>query len=290
MGITRNQQSAARILYFDYFCLCYFIYILFGFTFFPETIISFFNNGDDPIERAIVSDLGSSYIRIASFSYMTVAIGFSISMYMRSVEKVIYPQIISILSVMLNTGLNFLLIEGRYGAPALGVEGAAIATVISSTVSLVLLASLVLLSKQPIFMLRIREFKQITKEFLAHVFKTSLYVTFNETIWGLGMTMYLIAISYISANAVAAMSIANSIMGLTWFLNSGISTAAAIMLGNAMGRNDLELAKTWGKSSLYYPSLGDLSSVVFSFSLTDQSLIYSLMHLILLEEVLSLSL
>jgi Na+-driven multidrug efflux pump len=72
-------------------------------------------------------------------------------------------------------------------------------------------------------------------------------VAINETIWGLGMSAYLMAIGYISAGAIETVQISNQIMGLFWVANAGISTACAIMLGNKLGENQIELAKKWGK-------------------------------------------
>ena len=175
---------------------------------------------------------------------------------MRSVEKVLYPQIIAALTVSINTFLNYALIHGNLGFPEMGVEGAALATVTSSVIGSLFLIGYLVHSKQEVFKIKFYEFKNITKEFVIKLFKKALPVAFNETIWGLGMSFYLIAYAFIGEESISSIVISNQFIGLFWSFMAGLSSACAIMLGNKLGENKLELAKKWGikftKLSVYF--------------------------------------
>lgn len=239
--------------------------------FFPAFIVGLYNNGDDLYDKLIIEAYGVRYLRIVSFSYITMAVGFTIQMLMRSVEKVIFPQVISVLTVLTNTGLNYLLINGNLGFPRLGVEGAATATVISSTLGMTILIFYMIFSKQQVFNVKLREIKNISRDFISEISKKALPVAVNETAWGLGMSMYLMAIGFISAGAIEAVQISNQIMGLFWVANAGIATACSIMIGNKLGENQVDLAKKWGrkfvKLSLYAGLLFGLLLFILSGSI-----------------------
>ena len=214
--------------------------------FFPEFIVGLYNNGDDLIQRGIIQNYAVDYLKIISYSYFFMTANFVIIMLMRNTEQVVFPQIISVITVIINTLLNFVLITGRFGFPSLGVEGAAIATVISSGVGFVLLLSRMKFSTHEVLKVNFKEYKNITKEFIGKLTHKALPVAINETVWGLGMSMYLMAMGFIGGTAVASVQISNMIMGLFWVANAGISTACAIMIGNKLGENKIELARSWG--------------------------------------------
>lgn len=243
-----------------FFSTLFFVVVHFN----PEFIISLYNNSDNALERTSIELYGVKYLTIVSFNYFAMTIGFSIMMLMRSVERVIFPQMISIGVVLLNTLLNYLLINGNYGFPQMGVEGAALATVISSTTGAVILISFMLFSKEEVYKVKFNKIKEITRDFLSMLAKKALPVAINETIWGLGMSAYLMAVGFIGTEAIASMQISSQIMGMFWVANAGISTACAIMIGNKLGENNLELAKEWGKK---FVKLSFYAGVIFGIIL-----------------------
>ncbi len=214
--------------------------------FFPEFIVGLYNNGDDLVQRAIIKTYAVDYLRIISYSYFFMAANFVIIMLMRNTEQVVFPQIISVITVLINTALNFVLITGRFGFPRLGVEGAAIASVISSGLGFTMLLLRMKMSNHKVLKVKFREYKNITRDFINKLAHKALPVGINETIWGLGMSMYLMAMGFIGGSAVASVQISNMVMGLFWVANAGISTACAIMIGNKLGENEIALAKSWG--------------------------------------------
>jgi putative MATE family efflux protein len=225
------------------------IFFIFGF-FFSETVISFYNNSGDLTATPLIQDFGVKYLKIATFSYPFTAITFVVSMMMRSMEKVIFPQLVAVMMVVLNTTLNYLLINGNFGFPAMGIEGAAIATLISSMLGAIIFALYIFTTKRSEFRVKISLIKTITKDFLRKLLKKALPVALNETLWGLGMTLYLIAFSFVSADAIPSYHISNQIMSMFWVFNAGVASACAVMLGNKLGEEKIEIAKLWGKKFL----------------------------------------
>lgn len=222
------------------------VFVIFG-KIFPDFIVGLYNHIEDPVAHELVQTMGVNYIKIASLGYYFTAMSFVIIMLMRSMERVIFPQLVTFFTVILNTCLNYVLINGYFGFPELGIEGAATATVISSFIGMLILVLSVVLSKEEIFKIPLSLIKEIDFTFLKKLFSKALPVMFNETLWGLGMTSYLIAFTYIDDNALATYHIANLIIGMFWVVNAGISSACAIMLGNKLGEKDIETAKIYGK-------------------------------------------
>lgn len=239
------------------------IFFIMG-KFFPEFVIGIFNNGDNISERAIIKSFGVEYLSIAPFSYFTISISFMIGMWMRSVERVVYPQIIAILVVILNTFLNYTLISGNFGFEAYGVKGAAIATLISSGIGTILLIMYLIKSKEEVFKIKFGLYKEISKDFIHRLFEKALPVAINETMWGLGMTVYLAAYGFIGNDSLTSIHISNQIMGLFWVFTIGVSTACGIMLGIKLGENKLDLAKQWG---IKFTKLTFTLGIVFGISL-----------------------
>jgi len=212
-----------------------------------------------------VRAFGIQYLKIASISYITITFTQMFSILMRSVEDVVVPQFIQIFVIFLNTGLNYILISGRLGFQAYGVAGAAYATVISSSLGLLILITYMLLSSSPVYNIKWSARKDITKDFVFRILKRTMPVLANETFWGLGMSMYLIAFGFISPLAITSLTIANQIMGLIWFANGGVSAAAAIMLGHKLGENKLDEAKVYAKRFVRINLLTSLTIGVILF-------------------------
>ena len=83
----------------------------------------------------------------------------------------------------------------------------------------------VVISKEEVFRIKLRVIKEIDFSFLKLLFSKALPVMINEAFWGLGMSMYLIAFSFINDSAFPSYHIANTIIGMFWVVNAGISSA-----------------------------------------------------------------
>jgi len=229
---------------------------------FPTSIIRLFNMNETPNQNVIT--LGTQYLLIASFSFVTSTTSFAISMLARSVQKVFIISIIQSSGVLINTVLNFILIHGKLGLPAMGVEGAALATLISSSFTMTVSILYLVFTKERALKIQLNQLFKITKEFTEKIFKTVIPVVFNETFWGLAMTMYLIAYGFIGDKEVGSIYLSNQINSLFWVATIAVANAAAAMLGKKLGENDLETAKDW---ELRFRKLGMVAGVLLGICL-----------------------
>ena len=216
---------------------------------FPEIALRFYST--DP--KVIAT--GSSYLRIVGWVYMVTAVTFAYSSVLRATGFVRVPMVVSVSALSLKTLLNYCLIFGNFGMPALGVEGAAISTVIARLIELAAILAITYWRKLPPAG-RIAELLSFNREFLVKVLKTSLPVLINEMLWSLGITTYNMVYGRIGTEAFAAMNIATSIEGLAFVIFVGLSEATGIMIGNRIGAGDEGKAYGYARQTLMITTIG----------------------------------
>jgi len=213
------------------------IFFIIGF-FFPKPFLSLLVNDQEVIS------IGASYMKIVSFSYLFTAVTFSVSVTSRSIEQAFIPMIVSGISLVLNTILNWILIFGHFGFPEMGVQGAAIATLIARVVEFALLAGLIY-SRGSILVAKFNELLSFNKAFVKKVFAIALPVIINEGFWALGTVAYSAAIGRINADAVAAFFIAKSIFRFFEVAYIGLASACGVMIGKEIGAGNEDVAESY---------------------------------------------
>ncbi len=190
--------------------------------------------------------MGAAYLAVAAFSYPCTAVTNTYVAMLRAVNRVKEPVMISCAAIVTNVCFNYILIFGKLGAPAMGVTGAALATLIARVVEVVLIFSVVYLGKTPLAC-GLKELFGWSRAFLKKFFITALPVIINEFIWGLGTTIYSMAYGRMGDDEVAAITIATTIQDMVVVLFQGLSAATAVILGNEMGAGQLKRAEVYGK-------------------------------------------
>lgn len=227
----------------------------------PESVMRIFTNQPGAIAE------GSAYLRIIGWCYVPTAITFAYVFIMRSTGKVKLPMYVSTVAIGVNTFLNWLLIYGNMGAPALGVRGAAIATVIARTGEMVVML-LIIYQQRDVAAAKLRELIDIDKAFLGKYFVTVLPVIANELIWAVGVTMYDLVYGRMGESVMAAMGIAKTIEQFGFFLIYSLGNAAGVILGNQMGTGDMTHVFAYAKKLLRLMIIAGLmmSGVFFAIS------------------------
>lgn len=204
----------------------------------PETVMRIFTTSQDSIV------LGAKYLRIAALAYPFIALTNVYVAMLRAVNRVVFPVIGSCIAIAINICLNYVLIFGGFGAPALGVAGAAIATLTARVIEIGLMFAYVYARKMPIACGLSGLFGWQTA-FIRVFAVTSVPVIANEFMWGLGTTMYSLAYGRMGDEAVAAITIATTIQDIVVVLFQGLSAAAAVILGHELGAGKLKRAEKY---------------------------------------------
>lgn len=202
----------------------------------PEFVMGIFTNSPRTIE------LGAKYLLLVALSYPMTAVTNIYIATLRSVNQVKIPVIISMVSICVNVCANYVLIFGHLGFPAMGVEGAAIGTLIARIVECGSILVIVYVKKGPAAA-KLREMVSIGKEFIGKYFGVVTPVILNEFMWGLGVTLYSLVYGRMGDAAVAAITVTQNIEQILQVVFMGIANAAAIILGNEMGGGHLKDAK-----------------------------------------------
>ena len=223
----------------------------------PEWILAVFS------KDMRVVDLGSDYLRIVCLSYVLSAVSMSFAMVLRSVERPKLPLLVTFISLVLNTALNYLLIFGKLGFPALGVKGAAIATAVSRFMEFTVMLVIVYGRKTPLAG-RIGEFLDISAAFARQYFRITIPVVLNEVGWALGFTMYKVVFARMGTEVIAAVNIAETVTNLLLVVFHGTSNACAVMIGNLLGAGEDKKAYNY---AVRFSIIGPLLGVVIGFVL-----------------------
>lgn len=214
----------------------------------PGKIISLFN------KDSIVIDLGGKYLFIALFSYIFTAVTFIYSFSLRSIGNTVAPLIVNIVALLCNVFFNYVLIFGKFGAPALGVEGAAIATLIARAVEAIILVFLVY-KDNGVFAANLTELKDLNVEFFKKSYKIILPVLLNDVFWAVASLIYSVVYGRMGTGATAAVQICNTVSNMFMVVTFGMASASAIMVGNSIGegkeKQTIDYAKKFMVLSLY---------------------------------------
>ncbi|MBQ3797614.1 MAG: MATE family efflux transporter [Butyrivibrio sp.] len=221
-----------------WFCGIVSIIFFLACEFAPEKLMLFFASDSELIS------IGSSYLKIAGFSYLLTGISECYLAIMKVTEHVRTGAFISSSAVVINILLNGVLIFGLLGAPRMEARGAALATTISRVIQLCL--CLGLSSGQKYIRPAIDRFFKIPKLLIGDFFKQCLPLMGGCLCWGIGFTSYTAIMGHMGVDAAAANSVAAVVRDLVCCACNGIGTAAGIMVGNELGAGRLELGKAYG--------------------------------------------
>lgn len=247
---ARNETGIRRVatvaLLGSLLCLLpFFLLSLFA----PRLVISFFNS--DPA----ILDIGGRYLRIALWSYPALAMNGVLAATLRSVGQVKLPMVASLLSAALNVLCNYCLIFGAGPIPALGIEGAAIATVISAWFGPVLLLLVSILRKN-VLCGSLRSYFGLSRGEVTGAMRRILPVVGNEVLYGLAALVLTMILSNLGKDEYGGVTIFNSVSNLVLSFYQGICSACCITVGTQVGAGRIrEAVRDAKRFSLIAPML-----------------------------------
>lgn len=206
----------------------------------PGILMKIFTNDPQVIAQGI------QYLRVVAFSYILMGITQVYLYTMRSVERVLIATCVYLSSLICNIILNAIFIFGMFGFPALGVRGAALATLISRCLELFIVMIYAHFYNQEIrfrFHYLFHTEVILWKDFLTY----SIPVVLNEVMWGLGTAANTAVLGHLGSSAVAANSVAQVARQLATVVSFGLSSATAIYLGKTIGERKFEHARAYAR-------------------------------------------
>ena len=202
---------------------------------FPAQIMGLYTT-DTPMRQS-----ASVYLQIITATYLPLAGATLLSTLLRCMDKAQLPLYASIASAVLNTGLNYLLIFGRLGLPAMGASGAAIATVISTWVNFLLM--LAMLGRHGALLKTAGNSGEKMGNFnLMQYFSMLMPILVCEFLWSLGENIYAAIYGHMGTDASAAMTLINPVQSLVIGALCGLSQAASVIIGKELGSREYNQA------------------------------------------------
>ncbi len=207
---------------------------------FPEAILSLFTKDSGVIA------CGRDYIRIACLSYVFTGVTTAFSFNARAIQRVNAPTAINAAAVLVNIVLNYLLIFGKLGLPALGVKGAALATLIARIAEMAAMLLYVYLAKDHPFRAGRRELFGFSRSLFLRTMKTAVPVIVVESSWAVVTALTFGAYGRIGVSAMAVAQVVSVISELLQCVFFGVGNATAMIIGESLGRGDKDKAYYFG--------------------------------------------
>jgi len=209
----------------------------------PQTIIKLFN------KDLYVINMGVQYLKIICTSYIFTAISFAYGVSSRCIEDTIPPMIVSAIALITNATLNYVFIFGHLGFPAMGVKGAAIATLIARIVEAIALVFYIY-AKKGVLAAKWRKMVGINKNFIQRAARTIIPVVTNDMFWALAMIIYAVAYGNLGTQAMAAIQITTTVQNVSMVFTFGLAHSAAVMIGHQVGAGNMEEGHIYSKRFL----------------------------------------
>lgn len=209
-----------------------------------EVLIGLYLTGEgDPVTAAGALSYGLEYLAVMVWGFLPFALCNAYSSTLRETGETFVPMLGGISAVMVNLVLNYTLIFGHFGAPAMGVRGAALATVISRYAELAIVAGWTHLHKQknPFIVGAYRSF-YLPGKLLKSIFRKGMPLLVNEFLWSLGMAMMNQCYSTCGLDVVPAMNISSTLYNLGSVTFLAMGNSVGIIMGQMLGAGNSEEA------------------------------------------------
>lgn len=209
-----------------------------GYGVFGDDLIGFYLKGEgDPAAAAETMACGLSYLRINLVGLLPYIVSMAYSYTLREAGQTTVPMVAGISAVVTNTCLNYVLIFGHFGAPALGVNGAAVATVIARCVELAVVAGWTHLhaGRNPFIQGAYRS-AYIPGSLIRDIVAKGTPLMANETVWSIGYVLLNQSYSLRGLEVVPAINIAGTIYNIMCVVFQSMGNSTGIIMGQVLGR------------------------------------------------------
>lgn len=224
------------------------------FHFLDEPLISLYlNDGGSVGNTRLALSYGKEYLAIMIFGLLPFAVSQTYVSTIRETGQTFVPMVSGIVAVITNLVLDYVLIFGAFGAPELGVAGAAIATVIARYTEclIVVVWAHRHLDKNP-YLIGVYKGLRIPGSILADIFRKGLPLMFNEMLWAVGMAVIVQCYAVRGLEVVAAQNISSTISNLFNIVYLQLGNCISIVVGQKLGAGQLKEAKDADNKIIFF--------------------------------------
>lgn len=242
------------------------------FGLFNEPLINMFlHEGDDNGNLTLTLNFAQKYLRILTIGFLPFCITQIVASSLRETGETVAPMVAGFIAVLVNCAFNYVLIFGKLGAPALGVEGAAIATNISrfAECGLILIYTVRKRHRFTFFKGAFRSFYMPSKV-VKDITVKGMPLLFNEFFWSLGMSLLSVAYSLYGISVVAGYSISSTVMNLANIAFISLGSSIGIIIGKQLGANKFEEAYDTDRKLIFFSVIISMFIGVVVFIIGDK--------------------
>jgi putative MATE family efflux protein len=207
-------------------------------VFFTEALAGIITDKADVVAAAV------PYLRIVGVSFLFFAVSQVLIASLRSVENVQFGMIVSLITLCVNISLNYCLIFGKFGFPALGVTGAAIATLISRIIETVIVLIYIFAADKRIN-LRLKDLRCLERYFINALIRYGALVVAGDIVWAINGFAYTAIVGRFNADIIASFNITGMMNILVYVWMAGLAAAVGIMTGKMIGAGEINGIKSY---------------------------------------------
>jgi len=208
---------------------------------FPETVVGLFTHDKAVIAEAV------KYLDIMCWTYIIFAVANTLMYSLQSVETAFIGTIMSISTIIINVCLNYCLIYGNFGFPELGIKGAAIATLTSRTVELIIILVYILFIDKKL-KLKVRHIVGVDLGYLKDFVSAAMPVMISGALWGVAQGAQTAVLGHLTATVIAANSIASVIFQIFVVVGMSCASASSVTIGKTVGEGRMDDVRSYSRT------------------------------------------
>jgi len=251
----------------------------------PDRMIGLFTNDQEIIRE------GVSYLRIIRYTYVLFIINNLLLSALRSMQVVRIAFIVSCIALAVNASINYVLIFGKFGAPRMGISGAAIGTLIATGCETIIILVYIRRSRSVPVRFFIRKMFGYDRNIVRDYWKVSSSCVLSAITFASAVAIQTMIFGHLSADALAASSVAGTFFQYTKMIPSGAAAAAGVMIAKTVGSGKHDMLKPMVHSLEFIffgvgvvaciILLGIRYPVVSFYELTDRAASYARMQMLI---------
>ena len=237
---------------------------------FGEQLIGLYLTGEEStVDRAQTLSSGMEYLRVAVWGFLPFAIANAYASTLRETSETIRPMLAGLAAVALNLIFNYLLIFGKFGFPEMGVQGAALATVMSRFLEISILVIWTHKhTERNRFAAGLYRSFRIKKGLTGQIIRKGLPLTANETLFAAGIAMLTQCYSIRGVDVVAGLNISSTLSNTLNMVFISMGNTIAILVGQMLGAGDFDGAREWARKMIAFSMMLSLITVVLMLALS----------------------